>query len=93
VSLHDKRIEEPPDEDADDEAVPASRRRLAGVLSLVAATLVWTAAASAYLRTGQVKVALVAVGLVCAVLPLVMRSSESPGPPPHEDAPRPGDEG
>ena len=68
------------DDDASDEsAAPASRRRLAAVLCLVAATLVWTAAASAYLRTGQVRVSLVALGLVFAVLPLVTRGGEEGG--------------
>lgn len=64
------------EEETSEEAAPASRRRLVGVLCLVAATLVWTAAASAFLRTGQVRVSLVALGLVFAVLPLVTRGGE-----------------
>lgn len=89
MSLHEKRTQEPAaepaDESLDDEREPASRRRLAAVLSLVVATLVWTAAASRFLLTGQVKVALVAVGLVCAVLPLVFRVGETPAAPREND--------
>jgi len=74
-------------DDEDEETGPASPRRLAGVLGLVAATLVWAAAISAYLRTGQVKVVLVVIGIVCAMVPIALRSSE--GAPPVDPPPPP----
>ena len=84
-----------PDDSAgeEDEAPPASRRRLAAVLAFVAATLLWAAAASAYLRTGKVRISLIAVGLVFAVLPLVMRAGGDDGDAPRDDdADAPGNE-
>ena len=76
-----------PEDEASEEAAPASRRRLVGVLCLVAATLVWSAAVSAFLRSGQVRVSLLALGLVFAVLPLVTRGGEDASPTRDDEPP------